>query len=261
MTQQPSDSSTSSSPAVRLRWTRGLDSQDVYVKHGLRIGRSKANDILLLDDDTVELNHAQIHVINGTPSLRTTRTNVHVRVGERLVQKLELYPGVCFAIGKADFECLAGQSLPARLLEFDFTKCCHCGEQFAETQPQPGVNSAVATCSQCDQSCLMIQTASLPRCAYLPTNYGLFTAVRFVAHGGMSIVLKGQRDAGLQSVAIKLLWPPSQPGSLATQRFHREAESFECFAVPVSCERFAVWWVRNRITIRRTIIFALTHAG
>jgi len=204
----------------------------VYVKHGLRIGRSKANDILLLDDDTVELNHAQIHVINGTPSLNTTRPDVHVRVDERLVQKLELHPGVCFGIGKTNFECHAGQSLPAGLLEFDFTICSHCGEPFAETMPQPGVNSAFVTCSKCGQSCLMIQTASLPRSAYVPTNYGQFTAVCFVTHGGMSIVLKGQRDAGYESVAIKLLWPPSQQDSLATQRFHREAEALRNIAHP-----------------------------
>ena len=225
MTSYNPSSDKGASTALRLRVAKGGDVQEVYVEHGLRIGRSKANNIALFDDETVELNHAQIHVVGRTTIVRTTRLDVRLRVGEDWLQELELRPGVCFVIGQTDFECLAGQALPARSVEPDFSQCWNCSHAFPEVEDPVASIPAIIACPGCGLECLPVPVEFQPKRAFVPTVFGAFKADRFVAQGGMGLVLHGNDLGTSQPVAIKLLWPPSCQDAAAFLRFHREVDS------------------------------------
>ena len=56
----------------------------------------------------------------------------------------------------------------------------------------------------------------------IPAIYGAYTAERYVAKGGMGLVLKGTRTAGGEPVAIKILLQGMNPDLEASERFERE---------------------------------------
>ena len=88
-----------------------------------------------------------------------------------------------------------------------------------------GVSRAVSdlyACPACEQRILAITLSGGRNPVLVPAQYGAFRAERFVARGGMGLVLRGFAAAETQPVAIKLLLPRRGIDRRAAERFKQE---------------------------------------
>ncbi len=105
---QPSSSLTDLTLQVRLD---GGAEQEVFLQHGLSIGRNASNTICI-DHPDVERIHAQIQrQPDGTMVLRCLEKHLHLAMADgSKVSELKLAPGTTFKLGKATIRCLKHQT-------------------------------------------------------------------------------------------------------------------------------------------------------
>jgi serine/threonine protein kinase len=215
----PSQSGRSSHSAGLLLRVQRSDGplHEFYLAPGLTIGRTLANTIALPDDATVDRTHARVESADdGTATLRCVELDGTLTVNGKAVRELSLGVGVQFRIGKTEFECVPGQRAVDRATSSAECACPYCG---ATDVPVDG--EGVRPCPACHELILPVPLdPQSSRSVLLPADYHDFRAHRFVARGGMGLVLKGVRRGSDEPVAIKVLFP----GMIDDQR---DAEFFE----------------------------------
>lgn len=207
---------------LRLRVRRADGSTtDLYIAEGLTIGRSEANTVCLPDDESIDRSHARVdRAADGTLYLRSQSATGPILERGQPVTELVLQPGRTFQIGAAQFECLSGLvETPTTTQHFD--RCPDCGSvDVVQTGHLP------RSCPDCGLSLLPIRSGEDKPVQFVPAEYGNYTAVRYVARGGMGLVLQGLTDDGRSQVAIKLLMPRGDNQD-AVRRFRDEVQSLE----------------------------------
>jgi serine/threonine protein kinase len=189
---------------------------EFYLANGLTIGRTVANTVVLADDAAVDRTHAQVEWSGkGLAKLRCVGADNKLSVGDTAVQEIGLTAGVTFRIGATAFECLPGQRQPVAGQSARGATCPLCGSRSV-----PAVSSGPMPCPSCGQSVFALNLgAAYPNPFVVPTKFGEHRAERFVARGGMGLVLQGVVETSQQAVAIKLL--------LAGDVYRQAAERFQ----------------------------------
>jgi len=189
---------------------------EFYLAGGLTIGRSLANTVVLTDDEAVDRTHARVEVAtDGTAHLRRVEPGGSLVADGAAVRELGLDAGVQFRIGRTEFRCVAGRREPVDGSDPAQDCCPFCGSSAVSRGGQ-----AARECVGCHHLVLPVllnPDDSVP--VLLPALYGDYRAERFVARGGMGLVLRGARANG-EPAAIKVLLPGSIPE-------RRDAEPFE----------------------------------
>jgi hypothetical protein len=187
-----------------------------YLAHGLTIGRSVANTVVLPDDDGADRTHARVAFLDdGTATLYSVGPDNEILVDGSAVHQLPLSTGVRFRIGRHQFECLSGQR-PAEEISESAMSCPYCN---AWDLPQ-----ATTRCPQCGQDVLVLNLEGIGLFRLVvPAQFGDFRAQHLVARGGMGVVLKGVHQAESYPVAVKILLPHRNLDAQAGERFLQEA--------------------------------------
>lgn len=200
---------------------------------GLTIGRTPANSISLAYDEAADRTHARIHFDNGTPHLRCLGNGNHVIVEHRPVCELPLIAGTRFSIGQTRFECQIGASDDVEHELPDKPLC-----PFCKSTSLPSIRNKTSICLGCGQPILVLSLVT--GVSVVPGRYKSYSAMSFVAQGGMGVVLRGETtkadedttsSANLVSVAIKLL-PPLRVSRNAAERFRREIQMLKSVRHP-----------------------------
>ena len=194
----------------------GASPQEVFVQHGLTIGRNASNAIAI-DDPEVERIHAHVERVNGELCVvcdQETQGQLLLPDGGR-VRSLTLKPGTRFGVGPAQLICERRAGRPVTVVVG---------------------NAWEATCPRCRSALVDLPTGSDNKCpncglevfyheqaaaeaggggagfrGWLPRQVGPYRIRAFVAQGGMGVVLRGRQDDKDHFAAIKLLRVDSNP--------------------------------------------------
>jgi serine/threonine protein kinase len=219
----PQHRSSSSSSGLILRVRRGDGSTaDLYIAAGMTIGRSEANTVSLPNDESVDRSHARVEMsVDGCLCLRAQSATGPILEGGESVTELMLQPGQTFRIGGAEFECLSGlvETTPRSTKSLDRCPNCDAGDIDSDGHlPRP--------CHVCGTSLLPVRNVEAGQVQFVPASYGDYTALRYVARGGMGMVLQGLSEDGRTQVAIKLLISRGDQSD-AVRRFREEVRALE----------------------------------
>jgi formylglycine-generating enzyme required for sulfatase activity/serine/threonine protein kinase len=225
MSQSSSSSGTSKNkPKLLLRYyTDEGNLEELYIAKGLGLGRNDANAVCL-NHESVDPFHAQIVDRQGSFWLCCLQAHGRVEVKGKFVQELELLNETEFRIGQTKFVCFSGRQTvidPAKTTALDSSQagCPYCGH--------PGVPSSETgpvSCPNCQHKVLIIN-ADQGKKFWVPGKFGNYSVERFVACGGMGIVLKGMDNQSRNAVAIKLIRHDLATQKGARERFHQEIDT------------------------------------
>jgi serine/threonine protein kinase len=203
-------------------------SDEIYVEPGLTIGRSVANTVILAGDTSVDQQHARAEVSHdGTLCLCCQDPASTILQNGEKVSKVALEPGQQFKIGDTDFECLRATRTDKSVYENLGSSSRGC--PYCQSESVPLAGSVPRCCPNCGEEVLAVENVSdNAEVQLVPVTYGSFRAERFVARGGMGVVLKGITQPATTSahgepsaVAIKLL-PATCQDTASQERFQRE---------------------------------------
>ena len=176
---------------------------EFYLAAGLTIGRSVANTIVLADDESVDRTHARADIDDdGCARLRCVEADPTVTVTGKAVRELPLAEGVRFQVGRTEFECVSGQHRAERSEDTAATTC-----PFCEATDLVIAAKSMRPCPACKALIISVRLDPDDPPMLLPAFYGKFRARRYIARGGMGLVLKGIREGDTEAVAIKVLLP------------------------------------------------------
>lgn len=217
----------------------GAPEQEVFLQHGLSIGRNPSNTVCV-DDPAVERIHAQVtRQSDGTMLLKCLEHTLTVTLADgSKVQELKLHPGTTFKVGRAVIRCLKRETKPTVVVaETPWqVRCPRCHEMIA-TLPHDAKN-----CPKCNLELQYHQpqkpAGDVPLSpaeafeGWLPRDIGPYRIRAFVAQGGMGIVLRGLHREKDLPAAIKLLRfaPDSDPSW--KRRFDAEIETLKTLKHP-----------------------------
>ncbi len=215
-------SRSSSSHRLLLRVHRPDGTQDeYYAAQGLTIGRSVANTVVLAGDSTVDqMHHARVE-LSGDGGLRLIcpdPTSI-LQVDGRSCHEVILAAGLKVRIGNSELECLSSRHstvTPSTEKNSVCSSCPFCGHTSVpldETDFRP--------CPGCGRYLLAVPFDN-DSTGLVGLDYGDYVAQRFVARGGMGLVLAGHHRDTHAPVAIKLLLD-NDPSDSARERFRKEA--------------------------------------
>lgn len=229
-----SSSLTDLTLAVR---TDGVPEQEVFLQHGLSIGRNRSNTICV-DHPDVERIHAQvIRQPDGSMLLECIEDHMQLTLpsGEH-VRSLKLSPGTTFKLGTSVIRCLKRETRPTVVVADNPWKvrCPRCHEVIADMPQESG------NCPKC--SLVLQYVKSQPAGpeatstdhfeGWLPQEVGPYKVRAFVAQGGMGIVLRGlHKDLDLPA-AVKLLRMDSDSDPSWRQRFLAEIDTLKTLKHP-----------------------------
>jgi len=208
------------SAGLLLRVTRPDGHADeFYLAGGLTIGRSVANTVVLADDDSVDRTHARVEVAeDGGARLRCVEPDSSLSTGGGAVRELPLDEGVRFGIGRTGFECVSGRRGHDEGTDRAGASCPFCGSMGVPTEGQ-----AARVCPDCREQVLpVLFDPHDPIPVLVPVAYGGYRAERYVARGGMGLVLKGVSEGGAEPVAIKIVLPGTALDRRDAERFEQE---------------------------------------
>jgi serine/threonine protein kinase len=190
---------------------------EFYLASGLTIGRSMANTVVLADDESVDRTHARVEVADdGVATLRCIELEGFLTTGVGPAHELSLAEGVRFRVGGVDFECVPGRRMHGEGRDRALASCPFCDSRSVATEGED-----IRQCPGCGSPLLPVRLdPPEPARLLVPVTYGPYQADRYVARGGMGLVLKGTRECGTEPVAIKI-FPPGMHAE------PREAEQFE----------------------------------
>ena len=121
-----------SSSSLRLRATRpDGSSNEVFLAHGMTIGRTSAN-VLQVDDDSgiVERTHAQVEFgADGKIRLKCLQQHSTVSSSTGQVSTIVLGTGTTFQLGQTRFEVVEGRGDTVRSKRNSDGVCPYCGHE------------------------------------------------------------------------------------------------------------------------------------
>lgn len=215
-------SHSSNSNRLLLRVHRPGGTQDeYYAAPGLTIGRSVANTVVLPDDSTVDqMHHARVELSDdGGLRLCCPDPTSILQIDGRSCREVILAAGLKVRIGNSELECLSRHHstvTPSAEKNSDCSSCPFCDNTRVPldgTDPRP--------CPDCGRNLLPVPFEN-ESTGLVGLDFGSYVAQRFVARGGMGLVLAGHHRETHAAVAIKLLLDQN-PSDSARERFCKEA--------------------------------------
>jgi serine/threonine protein kinase len=228
MTEVAEDSgkaSTLSDLTLEVRRTGAAD-QEVFLQHGLSLGRNPSNT-LCIDHLDVERIHAQVlRQSDGSMLLECATAGTHVVLPDgKKVHELVLKPGTTFKIGPATVRCLKRTTKPAVVVTDNpwQVRCPRCHEVIAD------LSHDAHKCPGCKNELFYFRektSKSDPEAqgfeGWLPKQIGPYQVRAFVAQGGMGIVLRGLHKENDMPAALKLLRGDPDHDPVWKSRFEAE---------------------------------------
>jgi len=214
--------------------TEGGPEQEVFLQHGLSIGRNPSNTICL-DAPGVERIHAQVmKQADGTMMLECLDAHMELTLANgNKVSSLKLSPGTTFKLGKSTIRCLKRDTKPTVLVADNPWKirCPKCHAVIADL-PHDG-----KACPACALELMYFQQHTSPAEpdafeGWLPRKIGPYRIRAFVAQGGMGIVLRGLHEELDSPAAVKLLRIDSDKETTWRDRFAAEVETLKAMKHP-----------------------------
>jgi serine/threonine protein kinase/Zn finger protein HypA/HybF involved in hydrogenase expression len=228
MTEVAEDSgkaSTLSDLTLEVRRSGSAD-QEVFLQHGLSLGRNPSNT-LCIDHPDVERIHAQVlRQSDGSMLLECAGPTTQITLPDgKKVHELTLKPGTTFKIGPATIRCLKRQTKPSVVVTDNpwQVRCPCCHEVIAElghdSHKCPSCKAEVFYYSEKKSK----SDADVPGFeGWLPKHIGPYQVRAFVAQGGMGIVLRGLHKDNDMPAAVKLLKGDPDHDPVWKSRFEAE---------------------------------------
>ena len=203
--------------------------QEFFVQRGMTVGRIDSN-IICIDHPDVERIHARVSTqADGTHLLecQTDRAGVLVDGETQPRFRLPLLPGTKFQIGPAVLACHDWRTkTTVRMADNPWqVNCPRC------RGPLNDIPQNARACPQCSLPIIFYNPSVKSDgktgefTGWLPTQVGPYTIRKFVAEGGMGIVLRGLHKTTDRFAAVKLLRPSNRPDPNAEARFAVEVAS------------------------------------
>jgi serine/threonine protein kinase len=209
----------------------GSAEQEVFLQHGLTIGRNPSNTICI-DHPEVERIHAQIsRQPDGGMQLRCLEKHLHLDLPDGTkVQSLPLKPGTTFKLGTAVVRCLKRETKATVIVAQTpwQVRCPRCHEEIASLE------HSAKKCPHCKLELQYHKSASESDGfeGWLPRAVGPYNIRAFVAQGGMGIVLRGLHGENDLPAAVKLLRMDSDEDPSWRQRFMGEINTLKTLKHP-----------------------------
>lgn len=214
-----------SGPRLSLS-VRHLDGQveDVYVRRLLSIGTDHDNEIVLSDeDDAVRRIHAKVYVNGDGVFELACVDDATLQVGDGTpVQTLALLSGTRFRIGRSEFECSSDEVTAEPLPAAGSARCPFCG-----TTKLPRHFEIPTECPACKNRIMVLGLVvdRRPELVAIPTKYGIYRAQRYIAHGGMGLLIQSVHKQTRELAAVKVLLPNVSADESRKRRFDEEYRS------------------------------------
>ena len=216
MEQGAPDKSSSRLANLTLRVElEGVSPQEVFLQHGLSIGRNASNAIAIADPQVERIHARVLRQSDGSLCLACDEENnadIALPDGTR-TRRLLLHPGVNFFIGPAQLTCdqRAGSAAADVGDNRWQSSCPRCRSELSTHS-----TDVDAKCLTCGLEVFYYKQASGetdPNSfrGWLPRKVGPYRVRAFVAQGGMSVVLRGLHEQTDLPAAIKLLRIDSDP--------------------------------------------------
>ena len=227
----PKTPSSSTQPDLTLSVEQsGGFTQEVFIQNNLTLGRSDSN-IVCIDDPSVDHIHARVLRQGDGKFVLQAELQGKINItgpdgGLKEVDKVILESGLEFKIGTATLTCRkqkthASAILAESLWEAACPRCQSVISDQAETEQ---------TCSSC--SLPLFHHESKEFTGWLPRKVGPYEIRKFVAKGGMGVVLRGIHEENDQLAAIKLPHPELVKDERWARRFEGEIKTLERLVHP-----------------------------
>ncbi|MEX2389769.1 MAG: FHA domain-containing serine/threonine-protein kinase [Phycisphaeraceae bacterium] len=238
----------------------GSPDQEVFVQHGLTIGRAESNPVCIPDAD-VDPIHARLRrdaqggfeVVAETPTARLREGN-----GGTETERVRLTEGAEFHVGPATLTCCKLASRPSVVVTANpwEVRCPRCHGSLVEA---PG---DARRCPDCELPVQYFASGDgaehegMRFRGWLPRRIGPYKTRAFAGQGGMGVVLRGIHEETDLPAAIKLpLIPAGQEGEWL-RRFRSEVGTLRKLKHPniirlqdAGCDQHLVWlatdWVEG----------------
>jgi hypothetical protein len=201
--------SSSSSGMTLLVELPGVVAQEVFLQHGLTIGRATSNAICINHSEVDHIHARLLKEPDGSFCLRgesgATIEVIEPKAGRTGEVKVE--PGLLIRLGDATIRCqeTAGAAT-AEPTSDDYWVEAAGGERFRE---------------ECDGFS-----------GWLPEKVGPYKITKYVARGGMGIVLRGVHEETGEIAAVKLPTPDLNTNEKWLNRFEQESKTLKALVHP-----------------------------
>jgi serine/threonine protein kinase len=233
--EESGKASTLSDLTLEVRRAGAAD-QEVFLQHGLSLGRNASNTLCINHPD-VERIHAQVlRQADGSMLLECAGASSQVVLPDgKKVHELVLKPGTTFKIGPATVRCLKRTTKPAVVVTDNpwQVRCPYCHEVIADLE------HGAHKCPGCKRELFYFKekiSKSDSDAAgfegWLPKNIGPYHVRAFVAQGGMGIVLRGLNKESDLPAAIKLLKGDPDHDPVWKARFETEINTLTSLKHP-----------------------------
>jgi len=224
--------------------SEGAPELEVFLQHGLSIGRNPSNTICI-NEPEVERIHAMVcRQPDGTMVMECTEQHLRLLLADGTqTHSLDLKPGATFKIGKATIRCIKRSTRPTVVVSDNpwDVRCPRCHETIADLSHDSG------HCPKCNLEIHYFQSHADQSPAdnsstqfrpsgdfqgWLPREVGPYRIRAFVAQGGMGIVLRGLHAQLDLPAAVKLLKVDSDQDPTWKQRFVAEIDTLKTLKHP-----------------------------
>jgi serine/threonine-protein kinase len=221
-----SSSSSLADMTLHVRQPDGSD-QEVFVQHGLTIGRAESNPVCV-PDPGIDPIHARILRQNEggfEVVAETTAATIHDLNAGQETGRLELTADAQFQIGQAHFTCqqIAGRSSVVVTDNPWAVRCPRCHASLAEA------STDLTHCPGCELPLQFFASSSNAEGGrfrgWIPRKVGPYRIRGFVGQGGMGVVLKGLHTETDLPAAIKIPTVASDTDDEWLRRFESEART------------------------------------
>ncbi|MGD1278134.1 MAG: FHA domain-containing serine/threonine-protein kinase [Tepidisphaeraceae bacterium] len=235
VTDESGKSSTLSDLTLEVRQS-GVADQEVFLQHGLSLGRNPSNTLCINHPD-VERIHAQVQrQPDGAMLLECASSTAQITLPDgKKAHELVLKPGTTFKIGPATIRCLKRQTKPAVVVTDNpwQVRCPRCHEVVAE------LSHDARKCPSCKTELFYFREKAAkdqPEDSvfqgWLPRMIGPYHVRAFVAQGGMGIVLRGLHQDNDMPAAVKLLKGDPDHDPVWKARFEAEISTLTSLKHP-----------------------------
>ena len=179
----------------------GQTEQEVYVQHGLTLGRDSSNAVQI-DHPDVERIHVRIQRLGDGEYGLECLGNAVMRTPEgKELSRVPLQDGLCVMIGPA--RVTAGQRLSHTVVVVADNpwkvRCPLCHESLV------GLSTSLKACPSCQCGIMYLASSDKTFEGWLPTRIGPYQIDGFAGAGGMGIVLRGVGLDDGRRAAVKVL--------------------------------------------------------
>ena len=195
--------------------------EEVFLQHGLTLGRAASNAICINHPDVDHI-HARVQKQpDGSFALQCEGNATVTSVGgaPTRLRRVALTAGTGFQLGDAIIRCRQQAHASALMRENLWeTSCPFCQASLA------GQPSDLTVCPECGLTIFLARAGDFT--GWLPRQVGSYAVRRYVARGGMGLVLQAFAEDGTP-VAIKVPNPQVAANPRWRQRFEREVETLQ----------------------------------